>query len=527
MGGCDFPLLIREILLTPIRTRSRQEVVYRDWRRYDYPTLHDRVCRLGSALSALGVRPGDTVAVMDWDSHRYLEAFFAVPMLGAVLFTVNVRLSPDQIAYTLAHARTRALICHADFLAFLDATLAKQDGVHVVRASDDTPCEYEAMLASGDPAHAFPDLDENTPATLFYTTGTTGQPKGVSFTHRQIVLHTLAEAVALRLSPHDVYMPMTPMFHVHAWGVPYTATMLGLKQVYAGRYSPETLLHLHAREGVTVSHCVPTILRLLLDCPSAQAADLRGWRMVIGGAAMPRTLCRAALDRGMEVFTGYGLSETCPILTLAQIKPDLEGEPDQTIAFRVKAGLPIPLVDLRIVGSAMQDLPHDGRATGEVVVRAPWLAQGYRGDAAASASLWSGGVLHTGDIGSIDAHGYLTLTDRIKDVIKSGGEWISSLQIEDIIAVHQSVAEVAVIGVPDPVWSERPAALIVLRPGAAMSADEVRAHVAQRAARGEIAAYAVPHHVRFVSALPKTSVGKPDKKAMRLAFSAGVSTPPD
>ena len=504
MTGPDFPLLIREILATPVRARSRAEIVHRD-RRHGYLALHERVCRFGSALARLGVGPGDTVAVMDWDSHRYLEAFFAVPMLGAVLFTVNVRLSPEQIAYTLGHANTRLLLCHADFAPLLAAISEALRGVARIEARDDAACEYEALLAGADPAHGFPDLDEATPATLFYTTGTTGLPKGVSFTHRQIVLHTLAESVALRLSPNDVYMPMTPMFHVHAWGVPYTATMLGLKQVYAGRYTPETLLRLRTDEGVTFSHCVPTVLRMLLDCPAARDADLSGWRVIVGGAAMPQALCRAALDRGMDVFTGYGMSETCPILTLAQVKPELRDEPEQALAFRVKAGLPIPLVDLRI-------------ADGEVVVRAPWLTRGYRGDPAASAALWEGGFLHTGDIGAIDDHGYLTITDRIKDVIKSGGEWVSSLQVEDIIAAHPAVAEVAVIGVPDPLWSERPAALIVLRAGASLTEDEVRAHVAARAVAGEASRLAVPTHVRFVPALARTSVGKPDKKAMRAAF---------
>ncbi len=507
MGGPDFPLLIREILATPLRARSRRQIVYRDLRRHDYATLHDRVCRLGSALARLGVRPGDTVAVMDWDSHRYLEAFFAVPMLGAVLFTVNVRLSPDQIAYTLRHAQTRVLIRNAELAGLLAG--AALDGIAVIAAADtDAACEYEALLAAADPAHEFPDLDEATPATLFYTTGTTGQPKGVSFTHRQIVLHTLAEAVALRLAANDVYMPMTPMFHVHAWGVPYVATMLGLQQVYAGRYTPDMLLRLRAAERVTFSHCVPTVLRMLLDCPAAREADLRGWRVIVGGAVMPRALCRAALDRGMDVFTGYGMSETCPILTLAQIKPELRNEPDRGLAFRVKAGLPIPLVDLRIADA------------GEVVVRAPWLTHGYRDDAAASAALWDGGWLHTGDIGAIDAHGYLTISDRSKDVIKTGGEWVSSLQIEDIIAAHPAVGEVAVIGVADPVWTERPAALIVPRDGAELSEAEVRAHVESRVRSGEISRFAVPGVIRFVAALPKTSVGKLDKKAMRRDFAA-------
>ena len=384
--------------------------------------------------------------------------------------------------------------------------------------------EYEDLLASGTEDFVFPDFDENTRATTFYTTATTGNPKGVYFSHRQIVLHTLAVIGSLagpaahqRLHHGDVYMPITPMFHVHAWGVPFVATAMGLKQVYPGRYLPDTLLTLIKREQVTFSHCVPTIMHMLLTSPAAKDVDLSGWTVVIGGSALPKGLAKMALDRGIEVFGGYGLSETCPILTIAQLKPDMtELNTDKEIEYLTKAGLPIPLVDLRIVDEQMRDVPHDGKATGEVVVRAPWLTQGYLHDPVNSEDLWRGGYLHTKDIGTIDAEGYLLITDRIKDVIKSGGEWISSLMIEDIISQHPAVSEVAVIAIPDEKWGERPLARIVLKAESLSTVTEevIRIHVKVWADQGSISKWAIPD-VRFVSTLEKTSVGKLDKKVMR------------
>jgi len=533
-----YPLLVKHLLHTSLAHAPGQEIVYRDLKRYDYRSLRERIGRLASALALLGVEAGDTVAVMDWDSHRYLECYFAVPMMGAVLQTVNVRLSPEQILYTLNHARATVLLAHSDFLPMLEEIKDRIETVKTFVLLADTDllptsslaltAEYEELLASSSAEYDFRDFDENTRATTFYTTGTTGLPKGVYFSHRQLVLHTLAGLAALgtaasgqRFHRGDVYMPITPMFHVHAWGIPYMATVMGVKQVYPGRYAPDVLLRLIQTEKVTFSHCVPTILHMLLGSPASQEVDLRGFKMIIGGSALPKGLARMALARGIDIFAGYGMSETCPVLTIAQLTPAmLERDIEDQMDIRVKAGRPIPLVDLRIVDEELHDLPRDGKAAGEVVVRAPWLTQGYLNDRQSSEQLWRGGYLHTNDIANIDVDGYVGITDRIKDVIKSGGEWISSLEIEDILSQHPCVSEVAVIGVPDERWGERPLALIVCKPGHAdkITEDDIKAHVQGYADKGIVSKWAVPSRVQTLEALDKTSVGKLDKKVLRQKY---------
>ncbi len=528
MTAYAYPLLLKQLLHTPLANAPECEIVYRDRVRYDYRTLAQRISRLGSGLK---VAPGQTVAVMDWDSHRYLECFFAIPMTGAVLQTVNVRLSPDQIIYTLNHAQADVLLVHEDFLPLLAAIRGSLQSVsRFVLLSDneqplcpaDFETEYEQLLASGNPEHEFADFDENTRATLFYTTGTTGQPRGVHFTHRQLVLHTLATAAALgaatvqgRVGRDDVYMPITPMFHVHAWGFPYVATMMGLKQVFPGRYQPDLLLQLIDQEGVTFSHCVPTILHLLLVSPLIEKIDLSRWKVVIGGSALPKGLAQLALDRGVDVFAGYGLSETCPIVSLGLLNSDEAVDPEVALDRRIRAGRAIPLVDMRVVDHAGSEVAHDGKTAGEVVVRAPWLTQSYLHDEQASAALWAGGYLHTGDIGTIDASGLLNITDRIKDVIKCCGEWLSSLTLESLISEHAAVAEVAVIGVPDSKWGERPLALVVLKPACEVAVSVLRLPVDRAVDAGHLPRYARLLQFRFVDTLSRTSVGKLDKKLMR------------
>ncbi|SAL86631.1 AMP-dependent synthetase and ligase [Caballeronia arvi] len=532
-----YPLLIKQLLHTPFIQAPDQEIVYRGGTRMTYTGLGERIARLAGGLSRLGVQHGSTVAVMDWDSHRYLECYFAVPMMGAVLQTVNVRLSNAEIAYTINHAGAEVLLVHTDFLPVLAAIKDQLETVCtfvLIDEQDGETCEhaisfateYEAMLAAAAAHYDFPDFDENTRATTFYTTGTTGLPKGVYFSHRQIVLHTITVMAALaspesgqRFHRGDVYMPLTPMFHVHAWGMPYIATMLGVKQVYPGRYVPDRLVRLLHDEGVTFSHCVGTILHMLLTCGEAKSADLSRWKVVIGGGALTHGLARAALGRGIDVFTGYGMSETCPVLSLAQLKPGDESlDLDEQVRLRCRTGSPIPLVDLRIVNANMEDVAHDGKANGEIVVRAPWLTQGYLNNPEASEQLWDGGYLHTQDIASIGANGSLLITDRMKDVIKSGGEWISSLEVESLISMHPGVSEVAVIGVSDEKWGERPVALVVVRADAVITEDEIKRHVLTFSASGRISKYAVPQIVRFVDGLEKTSVGKVNKKWLRAQF---------
>lgn len=534
-----FPLTIRHLLDTVMVTAPQQEIVYRDKFRTTYLGLKQRIGRLANVLAGLGIAEGATVAVMDWDSHRYLEAYFAVPMMGAVLQTVNVRMPVAQVEYTLCHAEAELIIVHRDFFPIVEAVLPSLPKVRAVIAILDgeegaLPAfavgEYEALSDAASPDYPFADFDEDAVATTFYTTGTTGHPKGVCFTHRQLVLHSLAikgpfgaSGLTLSFGAGDVYMPLTPMFHVHAWGIPYLATMLGLKQVYPGRYDPELICRLRSEHGVTFSHCVPAVLRMVLDAASAGDVDLSGWKMTIGGSALTQALLHEARERGMAIAAGYGMSETCPTISMARQGPIGHDSDETMLADFTAAGVPLPLVSARVVNEAMEEVPHDGRTRGELVLRAPWLTPCYTGDSTASEELWRGGWLHTQDIATIDAHGTIRIRDRIKDVIKTGGEWVDSILLEDLIAAVEGVREVSVIAVPDQKWGERPLALIVAEPGAGIGLDRLNAPIEVLIAKGEVSRYAKLDWFELVEALPRTSVGKVDKKALRAAY--GIAAP--
>ncbi|WP_277373905.1 fatty acid--CoA ligase [Pseudomonas sp. AA-38] len=530
----EYPLLIKRLLLSGSRYEKTREIVYRDKLRYSYATFNERVARLANVLSEAGVKAGDTVAVMDWDSHRYLECMFAIPMLGAVLHTINIRLSPDQILYTMNHAEDRFVLVNSEFvplyqgiagqLTTVEKTLLLTDGEDKSCELPNLVGEYESLLAAASPSYDFADFDENSVATTFYTTGTTGNPKGVYFTHRQLVLHTLAMAATVSaldsirlLGNDDVYMPITPMFHVHAWGVPYVATMLGVKQVYPGRYEPDMLCHLIKQEKVNFTHCVPTILQMLLNAPSAQGHDFGGMRMIIGGSALNRSLYEAAKARGIQLTAAYGMSETCPLISCAYLNEELRaGSEDECITYRIKAGVPVPLVEAAIMDGEGRLLPSDGETQGELVLRAPWLTQGYFREPEKGEELWAHGWLHTGDVATLDAMGVIDIRDRIKDVIKTGGEWISSLELEDLISRHSAVREVAVVGVADPQWGERPFALLVLYEGQTLDAKGLKEHLKPFVEQGHINKWAIPTQIALVTEIPKTSVGKLDKKRIRL-----------
>jgi fatty-acyl-CoA synthase len=480
------------------------------------------------------VGKGTRVGVIEWDSHRYLEMYFAIPGIGAVLHTINPRVSVENLAYTMAHAEDEVLVFHEEFAPLVETVRSRVPSIRkTVLINDsaqasglDVDAEYEELLAGVQPLGELPDMDENTQATLSYTTGTTGKPKGVYFTQRQLVLHTFAGWGSLPaianygpMDKREVYLPLTPMFHVHAWGVPYMATLYGLKQVYPGKYDPETLVRLIIEEGATFSHCIPTILQMVLTEAERQGQDLSHWRVVTGGARLTRGQAAQARKLGVKITGGYGLSESCPLLTISNLKPFMEDawDEDRQLDWMVKTGFAMPLVKIRVEGPDGQDVARDGIQTGEIVVRSPWLTPGYYKDPERTEELWAGGWMHTGDVANVDEYGYIQIVDRTKDVIKSGGEWIVSMELENLLSLHDDVLETAVIGIPDERWGERPLAIVVPRDRARdrLTADALQAHLQRFVAEGSIVSWAVPDAYEFVKDLPRTSVGKVDKKVLR------------
>ncbi|SOD97492.1 fatty acid--CoA ligase [Spirosoma fluviale] len=537
------PLLIKNLLAQSLKYEPQREIVYRDLFRMNYYQFNQRVRQLANVLTDLDVKPGDTVAVLDWDSHRYLECFLGVTSAGAILHTINIRLSPSQILYTMNHAQDKVVFIHEDFLPILAAIKPHLTTVEtyvvlsdkVYTGTSDTSNlseipegfagEYESLLKGASDQYDFPDFDENTWATTFYTTGTTGNPKGVYFSHRQLFMHTMGlltyiigyEAMPFKGST-DVYMPITPMFHVHAWGFPFLATMMSAKQVYPGRYEPELLLKLLITEGVTLSHCVPTILNILVSSPAAPKfkQNLNRWKVLIGGSALTKGLAKAATELGITVMSGYGMSETAPVMAVGYLnEQEQKLSPEDQIELRTRAGRISPFIEMRLMDDDGNFVPHDGHSLGEIVARGPWLTQGYYDDPERGAELWKGGWLHTGDVASITPDYWVMIADRTKDVIKTGGEWVSSLDMEDVLSQIEGVAESAVIGLPDDRWGERPHALIVLKPGYTLQAESIKAGLQAKVERGELHKWYVPDRILFVAEIPKTSVGKIDKKKIR------------
>ncbi|GAB3017468.1 fatty acid--CoA ligase [Spirosoma pulveris] len=537
------PLLIKNLLAQSLKYEPQREIVYRDLFRMNYHQFNQRVRQLANVLADLDVKPGDTVAVLDWDSHRYLECFLGVTSAGAILHTINIRLSPTQILYTMNHAQDKVVFVHEDFLPILAAIKPQLTTVEtyvvisdkVYSGTSDTTSlseipdgfagEYESLLKGASDQYDFPDFDENTWATTFYTTGTTGNPKGVYFSHRQLFMHTMGlltyiigyEAMPFKGST-DVYMPITPMFHVHAWGFPFLATMMSAKQVYPGRYEPELLLKLLITEGVTLSHCVPTILNMLVSSPAAPKykQNLSRWKVLIGGSALTKGLAKAATELGITVMSGYGMSETAPVMAVGYLnEQEQKLSPEEQIELRTRAGRISPFIEMRLMDDDGNFVPHDGHSLGEIVARGPWLTQGYYDDPERGADLWKGGWLHTGDVASISPDYWVMIADRTKDVIKTGGEWVSSLDMEDVLSQIEGVAESAVVGLPDDRWGERPHALIVQKPGYTLQADGIKAGLQAKVDRGELHKWYVPDRILFVSEIPKTSVGKIDKKKIR------------
>lgn len=538
----DYPLTIGSLLKQTVHRRSTSEIVYGKT-RYTWTKFYDRINGLAAGLASMGVGKGTKVGVVDIDTNRYLEAYYVIPMMGAVLHTVNVRLPPEQIAYTIMHAEDNFVMIRDEFLPMatrIQPQLKSIRGVVTMSDSGSAPSSpfpntryYEDMATSAS-HYEFPEIDEQSLATLFYTSGTTGMPKGVTFTHRQLVLHTLGIGIGLgdgygRLNSSDVLMPLVPFFHVHGWGLPYLSGMWGMKIVLMGRYDTKNILETLQQEKVTSSDMVPTLLNLVLNHPdvSQYREALSRWKITVGGAALPKELALTARKYGITFLTGYGMSETAPALTLGTPKDDQRNLPEDELLDRVllQAGSAIPLVEVRVVDPNMKDIPRDGRTLGEVVVRAPWATEGYYKEPEKSEELWRGGWLHTGDLAAMDDSGQLLIRDRIKDVVKSGGEWISSLLLEDLLTRHSSVLEAAVFGAKDAKWGERPIAVVCLKESKQATESELIAHLNGFVGEGKIAKFWLPDKIVIsTTTLPKTSTGKLDKKPLRDEYANALTT---
>jgi fatty-acyl-CoA synthase len=519
------PLNLSHFLERAGKLFGAQEIVSRmpdkSLHRYTYADFYRRARALAEALTRAGLGRGDRVATLMWNHYAHYETYFGAIAAGGVLHTLNLRLAPQEIAYIANHAQDRFLIVDDVLLPLFEqfrgqvnlerVIVVPLTGKPVPAGTDD----YEVFLRTATGQFEYPTMDENDPCAMCYTSGTTGRPKGVVYSHRSQLLHSLVQAMpdAIGMSGRDVILPVVPMFHANAWGVPYTAAMLGVKMVFPGPHlHPEDLIPLLESEKVTISMGVPTIW-----LPMVQMLEKnRGrWnlqptlRLTVGGSAVPEAMIRAYARLGIQVIQGWGMTETSPLATVAKITAlqDHLSE-DERFAVLASQGYPLPLVDIRAVGDQGEQ-PWDGKSVGEIQVRGPWITGSYH-DQPAPENFASDGWLRTGDVASLDSQGFVKITDRTKDLIKSGGEWISSVDVENAIMAHPAVQEAAVIAVPHPKWAERPLAVIVLKPGASATEADIRSHLAQRFVK-----WMVPDAYAFVDAIPRTSTGKFLKTRLR------------
>ncbi len=495
--------------------------------RLTYKEIGERTRRLASALVELGIQPGDKVASFAWNQHRHLEAYFAVPGIGAVLHMVNIRLSADHIVYIVNHAENKAILIDEDLLPIIEKVKDRFTTVKhfiLMTDQDDLPetsvqplYSYEKLLASGDPNFEFKkDIDEYTPAGMCFTSATTGNPKGVVYTHRALFLHSMCLGLTdtLALSERDVSMPVVPMFHVNAWGLPYAATWFGTKQVLPGpQFTPKILADLIEQEKVTVTAGVPTIWLGLLQEIEKGGRDMSSLRAVVcGGSAAPVSMIKAYEEKHKIPFIhAYGMTETTPVVTVSRLKSYQHDLPlEDKMMFKAKQGLLVPGLEMRVVG-ANGDVAWDGKEMGELLLKGPWIADGYYKDERTSES-FKDGWLHTGDIATVDEEGFVKLVDRTKDLIKSGGEWISSVDLENALMAHEAVYEAAVVAVPSEKWDERPVACVVLKENykGKVSEKELIDFLAPKFAK-----WWLPDAIVFMEEIPKTSVGKMLKRALR------------
>ncbi len=499
--------------------------------RTNYLAIQQRSKKLASALTQCGVEKGDAVATLMWNHYAHLEAYLGIPAMGAVIHTLNLRLSAEDIAYIANHAGDKILIVDDILLPLYEQFKDKAPFKKVIvvpltgQGVDDEFINYESFLDTGSSHFQYPTINENDAAGMCYTSGTTGRPKGVVYSHRSTVLHCMAEAMtdSLAISQHDVVTPVVPMFHANAWGLPYTCVLVGAKQVLPGPHlDAESLMDLYEKEQVTLSAGVPTIWMAIKEAREAEpfrwkTAD--NLRMVVGGAAVPESLFRAFDAFGMKIIQAWGMTETSPIATVGNLKPSLLDESQDTqYQYRIKQGVPLPFVDIRITDETGQEQPWDGHSQGGTEVRGPWVTGAYYNNEDAD-KFTEDGWLKTGDVSHIDAQGYVKLTDRTKDLVKSGGEWISSIDLENAIMGHPDVLEAAVIAVYHPKWDERPLAAIVVKPGKVVTKADIHLWL-----DGKFSKIWLPDAVETIDEIPKTSTGKFMKIKLREMYSDWVWT---
>jgi len=528
------PLTLNHLLERAGRYFPKVEVVSRlpdgSIHRSNYREFHRRAKALAEALTRAGLERGDRVATLMWNHYAHLEAFFGIPAAGGVVHTLNLRLAPDDIAYIANHAEDRFLIVDDALLPLMERfkDLVKFERIFVVPLAGGAPPggyeNYEDLLKSASGNFSYPELDENEPAEMCYTSGTTGRPRGVVYSHRSSVLHAYNVALSGAFSPRDVSLAVVPMFHANAWGFPHGQVLIGAKQVMPGpKLDAVSLLDLFEGEQVTIGAGVPTIWLAVLE---ALDREPKRWRLsprlqlMVGGSAVPESMLRGFDRHGITIVHAWGMTETSPLATVARLKPHMDsiGE-DNRYAERAKQGFPLPFVELRVRSEGV-DVASDGKSIGEVQVRGPYVTAGYYKLPPDSEKFTADGWLRTGDVATLDAEGAIKITDRIKDLIKSGGEWISSVDLENALMGHPAVAEAAVIAVPDPKWDERPLAVVVLKQGGRATADELRDFLLER----KFAKWWLPEEFAFVAEIPRTSTGKFLKSKLRDEFRDRATT---
>lgn len=522
----DFPLTLTMLFRHGARIHSGSRVVSYHADRVDRATfaeVAERAGQLAAALKRLGIGAGDRVGTFCWNHQQNLEAYWAIPCLGAVNHTLNIRLFPEQLAYVINHAEDRVILVDDILIPVLAKVIPELKSVEcyiVVGHNDGTlpnSLSYEEIVSAEEPGFEWPELDERSAAAMCYTSGTTGNPKGVAYTHRSTFVHTLAagQAANLGVTEQDRLLLIPPMFHANAWGLPYLGWTCGADMIMPGRFlQAEPLCRIIAAERPTMTTGVPTILNDILRYSETHPVDLSSLRWLgCGGAAVPRSLIEKYLERfGVKIIQGWGMTETSPLAALAM--PPKETPPEREVDYLSKTGRVVAGVEMRL-SDGEDILPWDGKAVGEIEVRGPWITGSYFGEDAEEK--FHDGWLRTGDVGTIDERGFVQISDRAKDVIKSGGEWISSVDLEGHLMAHPDVIEAGVIGVPDERWDERPLACVVLKPGSAATAEDLRAFLA-----GRVAKWWLPERWAFVTEIPKTSVGKFDKKVLRARYREGA-----